>query len=152
MTDDRRATSDDFVPAEPSSAAEAFYSGALPRIRRFMLVIGPAAALGVWAGVGWRFGLGFICGCAIAYLNFYWLKTGVFALADRVTRTGKRVSGAGIAARFLLRYLLIALVAYAIFKVSVVSLYGLLAGLFLPVAAILCEAVYEAYGALRKGL
>ncbi len=145
MADDQRLTTDD-------TAAEAFYSGALGRVRRFMLVIGPAAAVGVWAGAGWRFGLGFMCGCAIAYLNFHWLKTGVSALADRVTRTGKRVSGGGMAARFLLRYLLIVLGAYAIFKISVASLYGLLAGLFLPAAAILCEAAYEAYAAFRRGL
>ncbi len=132
--------------------AERFYSGALGRIRRFMLVIAPIAAVGIWIGWGWRFAVGFICGCAIAYLNFQWLKAGVSALFDRVTRSGKRVSGAGVAARFLLRYVLIALGAYAIFKVSAASLYGLLAGLFLPVAAILCEAAYEAYVAFRRGL
>ncbi len=117
-----------------------------------MLLIGPAATAGVWAGLGWRFGFGFACGAAIAYLNFHWLKKAVFALADRVTRTGQKVSGGGIATRFLLRYFLIALAAYAIFRVSVASVYGLLAGLFLPVAAIFCEAVCEVYVALRRGL
>ncbi len=136
----------------PESAAEAFYSGALTRIRRAMLVLGPAAVVGVWAGLGWRFGLGFLIGCIIAYANFHWLKKAVVALTDRVTRTGKRVSSGGIVSRFLLRYLLIALAAYVIFRVSMASLYGLLAGLFLPVAAIFCEAVYEAYVAFRRGL
>jgi hypothetical protein len=42
--------------------------------------------------------------------------------------------------------------AYAILTVSPASLYGLLAGLFLPVAAIACEAVYELYAALAHGL
>jgi hypothetical protein len=31
------------------------------------------------------------------------------------------------------------------------SLYGFLGGLFLAVAAILCEAVYELFVALRRG-
>jgi hypothetical protein len=31
-------------------------------------------------------------------------------------------------------------------------LYGFFAGLFLPVAAILCEAVYEVYAALIRGI
>ncbi len=142
------------IPAgsEPSFQALAFYSGALGRIRRNMLVLGPAAAVGVWAGLGWRFGLGFLIGCAIAYLNFHWLKKAVVALADRITYTGRSVSSSGIVSRFLLRYLLIALAAYVIFRVSIASLYGLLAGLFLPVGAILCEAAYEAYVALRRGL
>jgi hypothetical protein len=45
-----------------------------------------------------------------------------------------------------------ALAAYAIFKFSPASLYGLFAGLFLPVGAIMCEAAYELYAALRHGL
>jgi hypothetical protein len=44
-----------------------------------------------------------------------------------------------------------ALVAFAILTVSRESLYGLFAGLFLPVAAILCEAVYEGYKVVVRG-
>jgi hypothetical protein len=40
---------------------------------------------------------------------------------------------------------LMTLVAFVILTVSRESLYGLLAGLFLPVTAILCEAAYETY-------
>ncbi len=54
--------------------------------------------------------------------------------------------------RFLLRYFLMALGAYAIFTVSRASLFGLFAGLFLPVAAIVCEAAFEAYAVLVRGL
>lgn len=154
MANDQRLPTDDWPRnnEEPSPAAEAFYSGALARIRRFMLVLAPAATVVVWVWAGWQAGAGFVAGCAIAYVNFHWLQKAVNALADRVTRTGQSVSGRGIVARFLLRYLLIALSAYVIFRVSVASLYGLLAGLFLPVAAIFCEAVYEFYVALRRGL
>ena len=54
--------------------------------------------------------------------------------------------------RFLLRYILMAVRAYVILTVSPASLNGLLAGLFLPVAAILCEAGYEVYAALIRGV
>ncbi len=117
-----------------------------------MLAIGIAATAVVWAVWGWKVAIGVLLGCAIAWVNFFWLKQAVSALADRVTRTGRTHSGGTVAARFLLRYALIALAAYAIFRVSKDSLYGLLGGLFLTVAAILCEAVYEAYVALRRGL
>ncbi len=117
-----------------------------------MLVLAPAATVALLVVVGWRTGAGFVVGCAIAYVNFHWLEKGVNALADRVTQTGRAASSRGMVARFLLRYFLIALAAYVIFRVSVAGLYGLLAGLFLPVAAIFCEAAYEVYIALRRGL
>lgn len=112
-----------------------------------ILLIGP-----VWFRFGWRIALGFICGCGIAYLNFFWLKRVVIGLADRITQTGEQRSGRGIVGRFLLRYLLMALAAYGIFTVSPASLYGLFAGLFLPVAGIACEAAYEVYVAMTRGL
>ncbi len=124
----------------------------MDRIRRFMAGIGVIATVVVWIAFGWKVGVGLALGCAIAWVNFYWLKQAVSALADRVTSSGRRQSSSGVVARFLLRYALIALGAYAIFRVSRDSLYGLLGGLFLTVAAILCEAVYEVAVALRRGL
>ena len=130
--------------------AESFYSGAYARIVRFMLALGIVATIAVLARFGMIVAAGFVVGCAIALVNFYWLKRVVSALADRATATGDRQSSKGVVLRFLLRYFLIALGGYAIFKISRDSLYGLLAGLFLPVGAILMEAVYELYAALRR--
>jgi ATP synthase I chain len=138
--------------ASPDPAAEKFYSGALDRIRRFMVAIGVVATVVVSIAFGWKVGIGVALGCAIAWVNFYWLKQAVSALADRVTSTGRKQSAGGVVARFLLRYAFIALAAYGIFAVSRDSLYGLLGGLFLTVAAILCEAVYEVIVSLRRGL
>jgi hypothetical protein len=138
--------------AAPIVAADAFYAGALERIRRSMI----ALALVLSAGAGWKFGrsaaIGFLCGCVIAYLNFRWLKTGVSGLADRVTDSGKSQSGKGIIARFLLRYVLLGAAAYGILTSFPASLRGLFAGLFLPVAAIACEALYELYIAMVRGI
>lgn len=117
-----------------------------------MLVLAVAATIACGWRFGWRFALGMACGCAVAYLNFHWLKSGVEALADRIVEAGKPQSGKGIVFRFLLRYVLMGLAAYGILTVSPASLYGLFAGLFLPVAAIACEAAYEAYMALARGL
>jgi hypothetical protein len=129
-----------------------FYSGAYARIVRFMLALGIVATIAVVARFGMMVAAGFLLGCAIALVNFHWLKRVVSALADRATANGERQSSKGVVLRFLLRYFLIALGAYAIFKISRDSLYGLLAGLFLPVGAILMEAVYELYAALRRGV
>ena len=137
---------------EMPAASEAFYSGALERIRWLMMGIAVVATLGAILGFGVRTALGVALGCAIAYLNFHWLKRVVTAMAERITRTGKKQSGKGIVLRFLLRYVLMALAACAILSVSPASLYGLFAGLFLPVAAIACEAGYEVYVAVARGL
>jgi dipeptide/tripeptide permease len=129
-----------------------FYSGALDRIRKFMIVLALVLTPVALTIFGWRIALGLAAGCAVAYLNFHWLKRVVNAMADRITFTGRQESGRGIVARFLLRYVLAGLAACAILSVSPASLYGLLAGLFLPVAAIACEAGYELYVTVARGL
>ena|ERR1700720_292308 len=129
-----------------------FQSGAITRISHSMVVLWVVFTVATWVAYGWRIALGFVCGCGIAYLNFHWLKRVVNALADRMTDGGRARSGKGIVLRFLLRYFLMAVGAYVIFSVSPASLYGLFAGLFLPAAGIACEAAYELYMALARGL
>ena len=139
-------------PSLPDPKSEVFYAGALRRISRLMLVLACALGIACWWRFGWRVALGFACGCAVAYVNFHWLKRVVTALADRAVESGQAQSNSGMVLRFLLRYVLMALGAYVIFTVPPASLYGLFAGLFLPVAAIACEAAYEGWVALARGI
>jgi hypothetical protein len=138
--------------AAQASVAEHFYSGALLRIGRFMALLAPLLVLGFWWKCGWRSAVGFACGCAIAYVNFHWLKRVIAGFVDRASGAATSQSGQGIVFRFLLRYILMAMGAYVILTVSPASLNGLLAGLFLPVGAIGCEAVCELYSALARGV
>jgi hypothetical protein len=135
----------------PNPAAERFYSGALNRIRHFMTALAPLLMVGAWRKFGRGPAVGFAFGCGIAYINFYWLKRVVGGFVERATGTVTSQSGQGIVSRFILRYVLMAVGAYVILTVSPASLKGLLAGLFLPVAAIVCEAAYELYAALSRG-
>ena len=135
----------------PQDVAEHFYSGALDRIRHFMVILAPLVIAGAWWKFGLRTAAGFAFGCAIAYVNFYWLKRVISGFVDRAAGASTSQSGQGIVSRFLLRYVLMAVGAYVILTVSPASLNGLLAGLFLPVAAIACEAVYEVYAAVGRG-
>ena len=140
-------------PAQPDTvdpASDRFYASALTRIRNFMLFLGPLVSAAAWIRFGPRAAIGLLLGSGIAFLNFQWLKSGVSGLADRVTHTGQRQSGKGIVARFLLRYVLLGLAAYAILTSLPASLGGLFVGLFLPVGAIVCEAIYELYGAVVR--
>jgi hypothetical protein len=137
------------VNAETVISGDAFYAQAMERIQSIMAVLGSAASITCVSVFGWRIALGFALGAGIAYLNFYWLEKVVSGLADLTVQSGTPASGRGIVHRFLLRYFLMALIAFVILAVSRESLYGLLAGLFLPVAAILCEAAYETSRAIR---
>jgi hypothetical protein len=110
-----------------------------------MLVLGAASVVTGTAFFGWRIGLGFAVGGAVSFLNFYWLKKVVAGVASLTIRSGTPVSSSKIVRRFLLRYFLMAMAAFVILTVSRDSLYGFFAGLFLPVAAMLCEAGYETY-------
>lgn len=132
--------------------AEDFYAGALDRIRRFMGALAAPLIVGAWWKFGLRSAIGVAVGCIIAYVNFYWLKRVISGFVDRAAGATTSQSRDGIVSRFLLRYVLMAVGAYVILTVSPASLNGLLAGLFLPVAAIACEAVYEVYGALVRGM
>ena len=131
-------------------ASDDFYARALERIQTFMLTLGIAALIIGCIFLGWRIGLGFALGSTIAYLNFHWLKKVVAGLAELTIGSGTPASSRGVVHRFLLRYFLMAIVAFVILTVSRESLYGLFAGLFLPVAAILCETAYEAYAAVIR--
>jgi len=117
-----------------------------------MFLLAVLLTSGGWMKFGWRTALGCALGCVIACVSFFWLKRAISGFADRATGIATTASGQGVVARFFSRYFLMALGAYAILTVSPASLNGLLAGLFLPVAAILCEAVYELYAALIRGL
>jgi hypothetical protein len=134
------------------TTSETFYAGALDRIRRITLVLGAVASIAVWMFYGTAIGIGFLVGCVISYVNFHWLKKAINDFADRVTSTGRSDSTGGIVFRFLLRYGFIAAGAYVILSSSKSSVYGLLGGLFVTVAAILCEAAYEVAIALRRGI
>lgn len=143
-------------PEAPSVAdqgqSEVFFAGAIRRIPRFMILSAVVLAIAGEVLFGCRVAVGFALGAVIAYVNFYWLERVVTALVDRAVNSEYRQSSGGVVFRFVVRYFLMAAAAYAILRVSPASLYGLLAGLFLPVAGIACEAAYELYAALARGL
>jgi len=129
---------------------EALYVRAIPRMLRIMLgasvvLLVPAFRFYGWAGV-----VGFAAGAAVSYINFLALARGVEGLAERIVNQQSPEKGRKIVLRFLLRYGLVAVVAYAIFKGSAWAFRGFLWGLCLPVAAMMIEAGFETYAAFRR--
>ena len=129
---------------------ESFYARAIPRMFRIMLVsslllLAPAFWFYRWVGA-----IGFAAGAAVSCINFLALGRGVEGLAERIVNQHSQEKGRKIVLRFLMRYGLVAVVAYAIFKGSAVAFRGFLWGLCLPVAAMMIEAGIEAYIAFQR--
>ncbi len=137
---------------DADEASERFYGSALARITRLIWILGAIAVPVLWFRWGTYFAVGWIAGVGFSFINFRSLTSSVNALGERIVSAHSRESGGRIVAKFLLRYALLGIAAYVIFKFSRESLYGLLVALFLPVAATLCEAAYETYVAFRRGL
>ena len=130
---------------------EQFFAGAVRRILKFILII---AALLVVPTL-WRFGpatvAGFAAGAAISWINFQSLRRGVDGLVEGFADHPPSQRGSVVVVRFVLRYLLVATCAYAIFKGSRQAFEGFLFGVCLPVAALMVEAAYETYMVFRRG-
>lgn len=134
-----------------AGADDRFFSAAFQRIVRTLVILLPCIALILWLAFNHRFAVGFLIGGAIAIVNFLSLKRLVIAFADRVIASHGKERSSGLVLRFLLRYGLVGVAGYAIFKSSAMSAYGLLAGLGIPAIGIMIEAGYELYGSFRRG-
>ena len=136
---------------KPSLAADRFFSAAIPRMLRLLILFGTVfAGLSAWR-FGWVTAIGFAAGALIAYFSFRSLNGAVQALAARIVEAHQTERGYSLVNGFFLRYLLAGIVAYVIFTSSSQAFRGFLFGLCTPVAAMLAEAGYEAYAALRRG-
>jgi hypothetical protein len=138
------------APAVPNPRDEAFFAGTYRRLMRSIIVLFLLGAPALWSRYGSSVGLGFVIGGPISIFNFLLLKKAVTALLDRVTQSGEKHSSGGVVFQFLLRYFLIGLATYVIFKGSAVSVIGLMVGLSLPVGAVLIEAIYASIRLLRQ--
>ena len=145
-------TSDAATPGpEPNPESDRFYAGAVGRIVKAIVVFAFILTIPVGYFYGSTSALGFAAGAFVSWLNFHFLSRGVHGLADRIANAQSQENGAVVIARFLLRYLFVGAIAYAIFVGYPLGFRGFLFGLCLPVAAMLTEAVYEAHAALRRG-
>ena len=122
----------------------------LHRIERMIAISGAVCALAVIWPVGWAVAAGMLVGTVLGWINFRWLAASVNAIGDRVVKAKSQERGATVVARGVGRIFLIALVAYGIFAYSVRGLMGFLAGLAMPVIAMMCEAVYEFVASSRR--
>lgn len=103
-----------------------------------LTVAGAAVALWWWSWPGF---VGFLAGALVSYLNFRWLTRVALALGT-VDDGGKPLKPVS-ALLLALRYLVFAAIGYGIFIYSGTAFRALLAGVFIHIAAVLVEAIYE---------
>ena len=114
------------------------------RLPRWMIAVALVATIAILATGHLRWALGFGLGATLAILNYYWLHDGITALFDAgTTRVPKRV-----VVKFALRYPLAFLGIYLFYKTGWLPFAGILAGMFVPPAGILFEAVSQVWQAL----
>lgn len=123
---------------EPVQArSEMFYHGAMRRIYALivLLSVGGALTLALVHSSAWA--LGFLIGAGASTLNFRWLHGLVDSLGP--ARKPRRAMGIW----FSLRYLVFGGIGYILVRYFTVDVLAALSGLFVAVAAVLLELLYE---------
>ena len=118
---------------------QAYFETALVRIARGTAALAAAGCLLCLILRGWRWAVAYLLGAAASYLNFRWLKRVVDALGGALTAR----PSPKFAILIGLRYVLLGAGAYAIVNFTSLSLPAALIGLFVPVAAVIVEIVFE---------
>jgi ATP synthase I chain len=87
----------------------------------------------------------FVVGGILSYLNFNWMKQGVDRMlsVSLIQTPPPKRSNRKVIFKYFLRYVLIGSVLYAIVRVKFLDLEAAFLGLFLFVAAILCECIHQ---------
>ncbi len=120
---------------------------AIARLPRWMLLfvgIGVAPCY-MHGGLPWT--AGFLVGAVASYWNFRGIRHVVDTLARKAAEasddTGPRPRASSAVFRVVLRFVLLGVGVFAILRVSEISVTAVLLGLFVSVAAVLLEILYE---------
>jgi small-conductance mechanosensitive channel len=130
------------------AADEGYYSAAERRIEYLTLGIGAIAAIAAAIICGWRAGVGVASGAALSWINYRWLKQGVATLARLSTAqagTEKARVPPSVYLKFLGRYALLIVAAYAILRGFKLPAASLLAGFFAVIAAVIVELIGQLF-------
>ena len=116
------------------------------RVWRNILAVLACAIIAAAIFADLHFLLGLILGGGLALLNYRWLHSSLRAILG----TGNRSAPPGTSMKFIARWLLIAIMAWAANRTGYFDAVGILAGLFAPAAAVMLEAVYVTYKTLAR--
>jgi hypothetical protein len=127
------------VGEEPRAAERRIFRGTF---------VAAVAAVAVSAFIApWRVTTGLALGGALALFNQYWLRTSVEAVFEGATADKPPRMRA---ARYFLRYFVVAAAVFVAYKAGLVSLAATLAGMCAVVAGLLAEGFRQLYFAIVR--
>ena len=118
---------------------EEIYRKAVTRMLRLIAVFAGAGSLAAFVWRGWKWGTGFAFGAGIAWVNFLLLKK----LTESLGVTGPKPPSTGGAVFLGSRYLILGGVVYATLRFTSISMLAAAMGLFVSLAAVLVEILFE---------
>jgi hypothetical protein len=122
-----------------NASEEDIYRNAVARILRIMAAFAGGGSLVLFMWRGWKWGAGFAFGASVAWVNFLLLKR----LADSLGATGRKPPSTGSAVFLGSRYLILGAVVYATLRFTSISILAAAIGLFVSLAAVLVEILFE---------
>lgn len=102
-----------------------------------------AGALGGWWFHSLRFGLGFLAGGSLAVVNLLWMKRSLASFFEEHEVAG---GGRWIGARYIMRYVALGTILFAVYLLSPDLLVPLVLGLCSFAAAVILEAGIRLFG------
>jgi hypothetical protein len=111
----------------------------------FVVIILSVAAAAIFSGL--RFTVGVALGGALALLNYKWLHSSLRA----ILAVGGEKAPPGTRLKMVVRWLVVAAIAWAAHQTGQFDAVGIVAGLTAPAAAIMIEAAYVTYKTLAQG-
>jgi hypothetical protein len=112
------------------------------RILLIMAILGLAGGIAGFAADSLRFGLGILVGTALAFLNYYWLKSSlrkIFAAAE----SGERQRM--LAGKYFLRYVVLAIVVAVVYAADLLPIVALILGLGAFAFAVVIEGLIRIF-------
>ncbi len=137
--------SDDVEPT--AEAAEIIQPPSHERILWIMAVLGVAGGIAGFAFGSLEFGLGILVGTALAFVNYYWLKSSlrkIFSAAE----SGERPRM--LAGKYFLRYIILAIVVAAIYITKVLPIVAVVLGLAAFGFAVVVEGFIRIFSTLIR--
>ena len=125
-----------------------FYAASERRIEYLTIAIGAVATIASAIIWGWRASAGIGSGAILSWINYRWLKQGIGTLARLSTAQAgaeKARVPPSVYLKFLGRYALLIVAAYAILHGFKLPAAGLLAGLFAVIAAVIVELIGQLF-------